>query len=426
MLKTKDNIFFKNYIVFIDQGLVSLGNFIISILIVKFSGLQIFGVFSFYWLIYILITNIQKSLIITPLLTNSPNVSEKNKDYFFGHLNIVQFLFASFFLIIIIFFSKTYLIIENMFGLSSNLFQQDLIEKFAIIVFLSTFFNFLRKEFFSKKFQVTALFLDIIVYFLIIGGLIFFKDYLEVDQIFNIFILSYAIAFLIYMFNLKNYKYSLSSFKRYFRQNWSLAKWMFSGSVFNNISNTLLFFNLGVVLGASVLGAVRACYQLANSCNIFFQAFENFWLFLISDDLKKDVKQMNKNLFDQIKNFLLILMPFMFAMIYFADFILPIFFTSEILPFTKIYIFMLLLIPILFINYPFEFALNVLQKPQAFFYVSILVFVITLLLSKYLILEYKVLGFGIILSSFHIVPAIVLYIFYLYYFKKKKVLNENT
>ena len=103
MLKTKDNIFFKNYIVFIDQGLVSLGNFIISILIVKFSGLQIFGVFSFYWLIYILITNIQKSLIITPLLTNSPNVSEQNKDYFFGHLNIVQFLFASFFLMIIIF-----------------------------------------------------------------------------------------------------------------------------------------------------------------------------------------------------------------------------------------------------------------------------------------------------------------------------------
>lgn len=414
MLKKKNNIFLKNYIVFIDQGLVSFCNFVISILIVKFSGLEVFGVFCFYWLIYILIFNLQKSLIITPMLTNYTNVSKKNIPFFFGQLNILQILFAVTVLILV--FYKINIMFFMFHDL--NFLDEGLIQKFAFLIFFSTFYNFIRKEFFLKEKKKTTLLLDFLSYSVIILGLIYFKRELNIQNIFNIFIFSHLLTFLIYFFNLKNYKYDYSSLKKYFRQNFALAKWVFLGSICNNISNFSLFFYLGLVLGPSVLGAVRACYQLANSCNLFFQAFENFWLQKISSDLKKNINLMKSNLLNQIKNFLLILLPTLFLMIYFADLILPIFFTKEILPFIKIYVFMLLVVPILFIKFPLEFTLNAMQKPQVLFYASLLVLFLTLTLSKILILKYQMLGFAIILLIFHLIPSSVMFFYYIYYIKK--------
>ena len=61
-----------HYLIFLDQVVVSTGNFLISIIILRFLGLEVFGIFSFYWLFLLLIYGLQISYIISPMLTNAP------------------------------------------------------------------------------------------------------------------------------------------------------------------------------------------------------------------------------------------------------------------------------------------------------------------------------------------------------------------
>ena len=47
-----------HYFIFIDQIVVSAGNFLLSIIILRFLGLEAFGIFSFYWLFLLLINGL--------------------------------------------------------------------------------------------------------------------------------------------------------------------------------------------------------------------------------------------------------------------------------------------------------------------------------------------------------------------------------
>ena len=67
--------------IFADQVIVSMGNFLLTILIVKFLGIKTFGLFSYFWIFLLLINSIQLSYIISPMLTNAP----KQRDSIVSH-----------------------------------------------------------------------------------------------------------------------------------------------------------------------------------------------------------------------------------------------------------------------------------------------------------------------------------------------------
>lgn len=79
----------------LDQVLVSGSNFLISILILRFLGINDFGVFSFYWLILTLINGAQISFVISPMFTNAPKQNKLNIDFFYGGVFFQQIIFTS-------------------------------------------------------------------------------------------------------------------------------------------------------------------------------------------------------------------------------------------------------------------------------------------------------------------------------------------
>ena len=84
----------KNYIILINQIIVSGSNFLTSILILRFLGIENFGVYSFLWLFLLFFNSIQLAYIISPLLTNAPKQKAKNLNFFYGHVFIQQFFFT--------------------------------------------------------------------------------------------------------------------------------------------------------------------------------------------------------------------------------------------------------------------------------------------------------------------------------------------
>ena len=127
-------------LIFLDQSIVSLGNFLITILLLKFLGLNQFGIFSFFWIFLLLIQSLQLAYIISPMLSNIPFQNNSNIKYFYGGIFFQQILLCLiiFFLIFIflkyffnIFFSYNVLNLYLPFIIS--LFLLDLILIFILI-----------------------------------------------------------------------------------------------------------------------------------------------------------------------------------------------------------------------------------------------------------------------------------------------------
>ena len=77
-MKIKSNLI---SIAFIDQVFISGSNFFISIILLRFLGLEIFGVFSFFWLGILFINLIQLSYIISHMITNAGKQSINNLNF---------------------------------------------------------------------------------------------------------------------------------------------------------------------------------------------------------------------------------------------------------------------------------------------------------------------------------------------------------
>jgi len=90
----------------LDQVLVSGSNFLISILILRFLGINDFGIFSFYWLILTLINSAQISFVISPMFTNAPKQNKLNIDFFYGGVFFQQIIFTSIVFFFFFFFLK--------------------------------------------------------------------------------------------------------------------------------------------------------------------------------------------------------------------------------------------------------------------------------------------------------------------------------
>ena len=86
--------------VFFDQIIVSGSSFLISILVLRFLGIESFGIFSILWLMLLFFNSIQQAYIISPLLTNAPKQHLENLNFFYGSALIQQIIFMSIIFII--------------------------------------------------------------------------------------------------------------------------------------------------------------------------------------------------------------------------------------------------------------------------------------------------------------------------------------
>src|SRR5210317_1862394 len=100
------NVKSNHHYIFLDQVIVSASNFLLSIIILRFIGLEVFGIFSFYWLFLILIYGLQISYIISPMLTNAPKQNSSTVNYFYGGIFIQQLIFTLLISLVIFFILK--------------------------------------------------------------------------------------------------------------------------------------------------------------------------------------------------------------------------------------------------------------------------------------------------------------------------------
>ena len=402
-------------LIFLDQSIVSLGNFLITILLLKFLGLNQFGIFSFFWIFLLLIQSLQLAYIISPMLSNSPFQNDSNIKYFYGGIFLQQIL-----LCLIIFF-LIFIFLKYFFNIFFSYNVLNLYLPFSLILVSSQLFQFCRRLLISLGYTKLLIIVDFFIYFILIISIIIFKQYyyLDLEVIFWQFFIVFFIGSLLLYKTIFYLNFSINNFFLSIKDNWKIGKWLLLTSIAQWFSGNLWIVNAGIILGPYYLGIIRACQTIIGILNPILQSFENIFPKEVSKILKEKNKyHMHKYLIINIIKVFSILLIISLIIILFSKNILLIFYGSDISNYSFLLSYLVLIFPLIGLQYFPQYGLRSLSKTFPIFLSYLLSSLFTILTSRYFINEFGLNGFisGMYLST--LIILLVTYISFYYHLKK--------
>jgi len=411
------NFFNSKSISFIDQMLVSLSNFFFTFLLIKFLGLEIFGQFTFLWLLLLLINSIQNAYLISPMLTNASKKGLSTIDLFYGGVFFQQIIFTVFIFFVVHFVFKFFGDYISLYPVSKYAIS------FPLVVAATQLHQFLRRLLFSKELYFKALLSDFIAYLFLFTFVIYlyFKSQLNIETIFWSFFISFSIGGIVNFSIIFTLKFKLNSTFKFIKENWIIGKWMLASSLMLWFSGNLWIINAGIILGPVILGVVRACQTIISVANPIFLSFENIAPGEASRKFK--LGGINKMEIYLKKFFLKFLSPILIITLFivvFSKFLLTHIYGLEVAKYYYFLIFLSLSLPFTLLRFPLEYALRTLGKTKPIFISNLITTLIALATSKIIITQFELNGlmFGLLFSQ--ISSIFIVYLGYLSYHKKIK------
>ena len=382
---------------FLDQIVFSGFNFLLGLLIIRLFNLKIFGEFSYFWLIYLFIYTIQNSIILTPLISKYYFIPQIKKKNYVSSIFLIQTFFC-----LILFLILNFFYYQNYFFIEIILYDKY-IQSFTLTVCASQFYHFSRKLLYCEKKYKKIFFIDLIIYSLCICVLIFinYKFNIDLNNIFEILSLTYFLGFLFNFRFLLKIEYLPKNFKKIFKQNYDIGKWLTINAVVQWLSNNLWMVNTGIILGATSLGVLRACQSIIQVLNVIYQILEN----ILPEKITNKIKSNKSEIFIFVINFIKINIKYILLLtlliILFSKIILNVLFGEEIMNYYSALIILSLSLPFIFLRYPINIAFKSLSETKYIFFSNLVPTIVTLILSRYIIENFGFHAslFGILLNQ---------------------------
>lgn len=254
-----------------DQGILSLVNFLVSILIVRFLGIEAFGIYTLLWMSVLFLQSLQTAMIITPMMSIGPKQTDKDKSRYIGVVISHQLVFST--------ISSIILYISII--LSDYIIPQWDIANYALslslLSFLSQNQDFIRRLLFLEGRSTEALINDSVCYvgrFLIISIVCLGSDP-TLKSILNSILITLFLSVLLGMVKLNkpilNFKNNIEVLKRH----WKMSKWLSSSALLMWFSGNYFFVVTALLLGPATVGIFRASSNIIGIFNILFLGLEN-------------------------------------------------------------------------------------------------------------------------------------------------------
>ncbi|PFR30842.1 hypothetical protein COK19_04055 [Bacillus cereus] len=281
----KPNIFSKIYLLakeafsntkmllFLDQGFVSISNFMIGILLARLLGIEEFGFYSMLWIIILFFSNIQFSLIISPMMSIGIKYDKDKTNEYYTSVFIQQIILCF----------VTVLIILGLGNFINYIKQDDplgrgLLVLLSLICFSYQTQDFLRRYFFCVQKHYISLVMDVVNY---IGQfLTFFILYTTKNVSLNFFLwgvfCSHIVAIIIGVCSFVKFKFHLIVFRDSINRNYNFSKWMLISNTFQYVGTQGILWTAGFVLSPVSLGGIRATFNLTAPISLFMQVIQNY------------------------------------------------------------------------------------------------------------------------------------------------------
>ena len=390
---------------FIDQVIVSFCNFLITILLIRFLGLEVFGVFSFLWLIYFFCVSVQMSFLISPLMTNAAKIDISKINFYYGSSFVHQLIFSLTVFLVLLFFLNIFSNFNNTYSIRSNILI------FSISVVVIQIQQFIRRVLFSKGKLLKVTINDFLCYGILISLILYFNFFneLTLNKIFIFYSISFGFGIVIALPVIISFKYKLINIIDDFKQNFLISKWLTLSALLTWFSGNFWFLNVGLILGPVILGAIRCCHSVVMIINLFFQSLENIIPGATSKIYKEEgKKEMIKYLFKFNKIGFLLIFLFILPIIVFSKQILGFLYGAELIQYNFLVVYLAKIIPFIFLRVAPEYGLRTIGNTKPIFIGYLLPASISLFFSKIIIETYQLQGFifGMFLSPILIATVI--------------------
>jgi O-antigen/teichoic acid export membrane protein len=269
LLRIKNKILSKRFLLLTDQMLISGSNFLFTILLTSILGFSGFGVYASLWLWILFMTSIQQAFVTIPMYTLFYK-TDGPKNYLISSvwLQLIVCVFSSLLLFISLF--TYHHLIHPIAQTSTILFLLPLVSFFTL------WNDYIRKRLILLGKKWDLLFLDFFVYALPVLMLYFFDSFL--DNTTNVYFMLcsiYALAFMLTIRKVLVLKMNHLLLFQTLKSHWANSKFLLYSTLLQWTSGNVFIIVGANVLSPEVFGIIRFSQTLTGLFTIFFQYIEN-------------------------------------------------------------------------------------------------------------------------------------------------------
>lgn len=254
----------------LDQGVISLSNFIIAIIVAKALGVNDFGIYAMCLLSIQFLASIHQSIIIKPLLSLYPEKS-LNDESFILKMNSIHFIFLG---VASLLFFSTVFVMSFFFHEYNSVMLLFLLTALALSVVT---YDYLRRVLVVTGEYSKLLTMDLFSYGILV--IMFFSYYsLDIMTIENVLMNNTFVFVFIATFTFISTKQKFQFNQELialFIDLWNYSKYLVLTSLLQWFSGNLFILVAGILLGPISLGVVRIAQTIMGVFNALFLALEN-------------------------------------------------------------------------------------------------------------------------------------------------------
>jgi O-antigen/teichoic acid export membrane protein len=258
-------------VAFVDQILVSAGNFLGGILLARAFGVHDYGRFVLAWMLIEFIASLQIAAVIQPMLNIGAKQAEAKLDTYYHAVLIQQWaLCLAFAAVVWIAAAVSGRFFANAEGLAASLCA-------AAIAY--QLYNFFRRYLFARDRPMAALAVDVLRFAVQIAATLalpFLWPDASAGAGIWIVTAASAAAALLGALQFGRLRWNSTVLREVTVRHWHFSKWLLPSAVMSWLTSQAFFVLCGIVLGATAVGSLRAAASIVGVLNILLLALDNF------------------------------------------------------------------------------------------------------------------------------------------------------
>jgi O-antigen/teichoic acid export membrane protein len=380
----------KKTLLVIEQFIVSGGNFLGSVLIAKFLGLNLYSTFATIQIGQMFLGSFHQAIIIAPLTSIVPGLKNNKKKF----ISAILFLHITFLSIVVIL-----AFVSSVIGIG---FIEIPLLPIVIYILLLLTYDVIRKLLYINNKNRTLVVLNSIAYLLPLGLIVLNLKSISIINVLWYYNLSLIIAIAVGVY----IKRELINFTLWNKDDlhsiWNFTKWLFAKSIVQWFSGNYFIIVAGMVLGKNAIGAIRIVQNLFGLFNVILMVCENYLAVksakIISAYGIKSLQQFQQKILFKLS---LIVLFLLIIVAFFSSSILQGIYGEEYNKYYFLVIAFSILYFFIFINLSPTFLLRASLITKPIFISYVLSSIFGLLSAHYLIESFGVIGvaFGLIGSQ---------------------------
>lgn len=258
---------------FADQAVVSAANFLTSLIVARFLGVESFGTFSIVWLVLLFVQSLQIALILTPMLSIGPKaLADAAVDYYAS----VQPLQIGFAIFSGLFSAGALCLAGPMLGIGES--GPGLAFPLAVTVVATQMHEFFRRYCFARSLSSKALRIDLVRYGVQFAAMfyLFNRGQGSVRNALLAIGASAVLGIVVLAHDFPVLALQRSQIANTLIRHWNMSKWLVSSALLQWTSGNFFALAAGAMLGPAAVGAMRAAQNLMGVTHVFFQALDNW------------------------------------------------------------------------------------------------------------------------------------------------------